>query len=161
MIGVHFDSTDKLILNIIEAKIDEVGLAVKEELDEQDALTAGYIVANELHGQILKQRSGKLAGSVRMIPAAQEGSSVVGRVEAAGGPAWYGRLFEEGGTGPFDIVPKNAKALRFESGGEVVFAKIVHHPGVPSKPFMGPALEARTPEIVAGIEEAIGAVLAK
>jgi hypothetical protein len=71
-------------------------------------------------------------------------------------------LFEEGGTGPFDIVPIHAKALRFiASDGSVVFAKIVHHPGVPSRPFMAPAQEHFRPIIYAGIEETVGTILAK
>jgi hypothetical protein len=123
----------------------------------------GWIVSQELHGQVLKQRSGKLAGSIRMIPATVEGAGVVtGHVEGAGGPAWYGRIFEEGGTGPFDIVPVSAKALRFiGSDGEVHFAKIVHHPGLPSRPFMAPAQEHFRPIIYAGIQETVGTILAK
>lgn len=172
MIGVSFEGTDRLILNAIEAKIGEVGAGVLETINEQDQLTESYIVANELHGQVLNQRSGKLAGSIRALPATQEGTSIVGRVEGAGGPAWYGRGFEEDGFKPHDIVPVNGKALRFAAGGgdrwfsafggkDIVFAKKVHHPGSPPRPFMGPALEARTPEIVAAVELAIGEVLSK
>lgn len=37
--------------------------------------------------------------------------------------------YVEFGTAPHEIRPKNAKALRFTVGGQVVFARVVHHPG--------------------------------
>lgn len=161
-VSISFENTDQLTIEAVEAKLVEIEGAVITELDVQDTLTVSWIVENELHGQVLKQRSGKLAGSIRMIPAVKSGTSIVGQVEGAGSSAWYGALFENGGTGPFEIRPVRAKALRFVTdAGEVVFAKAVHHPGIPSRPFMAPAQEARTPEIVAGVQEAISEVLAK
>lgn len=44
------------------------------------------------------------------------------------------------GTRPHVIRPRRAKALRFEVGGEVVFAKRVRHPGTRKNDFMGRAL---------------------
>lgn len=44
------------------------------------------------------------------------------------------------GTRPHVIRPKRAKALRFEVGGEVVFAQRVRHPGTRANDFMGRAL---------------------
>lgn len=171
MISFSFEGSDKLILEIVDAKADELYPAVSAAVDEQDTLTVSYIVENELHGQVLQQQSGKLAGSIREIPATQEGTSIVGKVEGAGGTAWYGRGYEEEGFAPHDIFPVNAKALRFSApsgrwfagfgGQDIVYAKVVHHPGSPPRPFMAPALAARMPEIVAGIEAAIGEVLAK
>lgn len=58
--------------------------------------------------------------------------------------------FVEFGTKAHDIVPRVKKALRFapggsgrlsgapRSGGPVVFAKRVHHPGTKAQPFMVP-----------------------
>lgn len=71
--------------------------------------------------------------------------------------------FVESGTGPHDIYPKAGEgsmgplpkgqsrrdkkdigthrvALRWEQGGQIRFAAMVHHPGSQQKPFMGPAV---------------------
>jgi hypothetical protein len=44
------------------------------------------------------------------------------------------------GTRPHIIRPKRAKALRFNVGGKVVFARVVHHPGTRARPFLDRAL---------------------
>lgn len=159
MISISYAGSDRLVLSAVEAKAPEIGSVVAAKMDELDVETVTYIVTEELHGQILNQRSGKLAGSVRPVPASQEGERIIGGVEAAGGPAWYGVIFEKTGAAPHDIVPVRAKALHFFVEGEEVFAKRVHHPGLSTKPFMAPALEVRTPNYLEGIEAAIAAVL--
>ncbi|MFH8577113.1 hypothetical protein [Streptomyces zaomyceticus] len=44
------------------------------------------------------------------------------------------------GTRPHVIRPRNAKALRFDMGGRIVFAKKVNHPGTRANNFLGEAL---------------------
>jgi hypothetical protein len=44
------------------------------------------------------------------------------------------------GTKPHVIEPKNAKALAFKIGGELIFAKKVNHPGTEPHPFLRPAV---------------------
>lgn len=49
-------------------------------------------------------------------------------------------LFVLKGTQPHVIRPRRKKALRFEIGGEVIFAAVVHHPGTRADDFMSRAL---------------------
>lgn len=44
------------------------------------------------------------------------------------------------GTRPHVIRPKRGKALRFVIGGQVVFARVVQHPGTRPNPFLNRAL---------------------
>lgn len=48
------------------------------------------------------------------------------------------------GTKPHPIYPRNKKALRFTTGGRVVFARMVNHPGTkPNNFLMKAMLESR------------------
>lgn len=61
----------------------------------------------------------------------------------------YARIIHDGGkTPPHIIRPRRAKALRFVVGGQVVYAKVVHHPGSTFKPR--PYLDRALREIVGG-----------
>lgn len=44
------------------------------------------------------------------------------------------------GTRPHIIRPRRAQALRFDAGGQTVFAAVVHHPGTRANPFLQRAL---------------------
>lgn len=67
-----------------------------------------------------------------------------GEVDAPGDFACEGRMVNpveyalpvHQGTPPHVIRPRNAQALRFEAGGEVVFATVVNHPGTAARPFL-------------------------
>jgi HK97 gp10 family phage protein len=52
------------------------------------------------------------------------------------GPSVPYAIYVEEGTQPHAIVPVNPRALRFEVGGQMVFAKHVHHPGTRPQPFV-------------------------
>jgi hypothetical protein len=118
-----------------------------------------YIKANKLSGQVLQRRAGILSGSVHANPAALEGTNIVGSVEGAGGPAWYGRLFEEGGSRFYTIMAVKARALAFIAGdGTKVFVRPPHavvHPPAPLRPFMAPSLEEKTEDIKAGLQQSL------
>jgi hypothetical protein len=124
-------------------------------------MLSSYIVGQKLSGQMLKRRSGKLAGSVRAIPAEIEGTSIIGAVEAGGGPAFYGKFFElesaggTGGTKPHQIMAVKARALRFVMGGKVYFRKSVQHPGFAARPFMTTSLTENAEKIQTDLQTAL------
>ena len=94
---------------------------------------------------LVHRKTGFTARSISALSVTDNGFSTI-----AHGAAPY----LEFGTGPHIIKPKNAKALRWASGGgstlagrprsgaAVQFAKIVHHPGTRPYPFMVPGVEA-------------------
>lgn len=51
-------------------------------------------------------------------------------------------LWHHEGTVPHRIVPRNARLLRFVSGGRVVYARGVNHPGTQPNRFLTDALPA-------------------
>jgi hypothetical protein len=71
-------------------------------------------------------KSGRLLASIN-----QRGNEI--RVGGVTAPYWADVEYN---TKPHMIYPVNAKALRWESGGQVHFAKKVHHPGTTGKAFI-------------------------
>lgn len=49
-------------------------------------------------------------------------------------------LYVVNGTRPHQIRPVRARALRFTTGGRIVFAKLVNHPGTKPDDFLNKAL---------------------
>ena len=45
--------------------------------------------------------------------------------------------YQHGGTRPYTIVPKTKGALHFLTADGFVTVRIVHHPGIPARPFIG------------------------
>jgi hypothetical protein len=96
--------------------------------------------------------------------------SAIGPVQVSGGLPTITTLVPVGsqapyaaaveyGRGPVTIRPRNAKALRFQASGKTVFARSVTQPARKGKPFMGPALQQRTQDIVNGFQMALEATM--
>ena len=88
-------------------------------------------------------RTGALQQSIYSALSGGYGGSVSREYRALG----YGRYVIEG-TRPHDIYPVRAKALAFvSSGGDLVFATHVAHPGTKPNPFNQRALTNALPEV--------------
>lgn len=120
-------------------------------------------------GENVQTRSGALLESIQVLSLQVEGGNATVSVVGGGKKAWYGRLLITGGYNSYDIVPKTMRgrgknrkalanpkqALAFMIGGQMVFAKIVHHPPMPIHDWWNPVIEEMTPQIVEGIEQAV------
>jgi hypothetical protein len=77
--------------------------------------------------------TGRMAQAIKEDPIVSNGPlRVVGGVTSH---APYS-VFVHQGTRPHVIRPRNAAALRFQSGGATVFASSVNHPGTRARPFL-------------------------
>lgn len=100
--------------------------ALRAELEQRTRITA-RVLASEWEDQ-LQTTSPVDTGNMRQQTVVRdertsEGARVTARVDTD-----YARYVAEG-TRPHEIVPRNARALRFTVGGRTVFATRVMHPG--------------------------------
>jgi hypothetical protein len=144
------------VLGRLSAKLDgardRIMDAAQASFMEGLARTASWIQQNELSGQILHQRSGRLSQSVGHPTVERSGDVLNGFI----GSVWYGRIHEYGGT--FQTVrrgmvisPKGGQSYyRHAGGGTVTF---------PERAWLRPGIEANRDMIrqtlVEGIIEAM------
>ena len=77
--------------------------------------------------------TGRMAQAIKEDPIVSEGPfKVIGGITSY---APYS-VFVHQGTRPHVIRPRNASALRFNVGGNTVFASSVNHPGTRPRPFL-------------------------
>lgn len=108
---------------------------VMREASSRELRTAGRMVINRAKvlapvdtGRLRASIQGELTRSWTLRPRFTVGSNV----EYA--------AYVNDGTRPHIIRPRNARALRFMVGGQVVYARVVHHPGTRANPFLDRAL---------------------
>ena len=153
-------------LENVKAKIAKMSnkalMALTKKINKASLLLQSKIIAGLAAGTYgIQSRHGTsgLAGSVQVTPASVSGTGIDGGITAATGPQWYGIVHELGGSREYIIQPVNAKALAWQAfgnakaslkqksmsfTGDMVFAKVVHHPPLPQRRWVGqPVDEAR------------------
>jgi hypothetical protein len=90
-----------------------------------------------IDGRTPKGETGELRRSITIGNPRLEGTRAVVTARATAPQAGY----TDKGTNPHRIVPRNARVLRFVSGGAVVFARRVNHPGNRAMNWWQPVLE--------------------
>jgi hypothetical protein len=98
MIEITFGGSDKRMVASQVARANRIVTALALKLNSLMIRLQAKIVGEKLEGQVLHHRSGKLIESIRVIPAEVKGEQLIGGVQGAGGPAWYGSLHEFGYT---------------------------------------------------------------
>jgi len=161
-------NSDTRLVEALKAKGPAIVRVLMSKVNELMIQLQSYIVSQKLSGQALKRQTGVLAGSIRYVPATLEGTSIVGAVEGAGGPAWYGTLYEDvsaGGTGgvshSWTITATKARALSFLVDGKRLYRRNVTHPALSARPYMTPSLEENAAEIETQLRGALDAELNK
>lgn len=153
MLSLALDGADD-----VASALDDLPAAVHAALAAKaweltDRLYA--LVQAKLHGEVLNVRTGRLADAVQ-AEVEDDGQSLVARVFVSG-DVKYAMIQEYGGTtSAHDILPDKAKALAFLSGGGLVFARLVHHPGsvIPERSYLRSSLSDLAGEISAGLASA-------
>lgn len=137
-------------------KTERILTSLTDTMNELMLQLQSDIVSEKLHGQVLHQRTGKLAGSIRAIPTVQEGETLVGAVEGGGGVAWYGRIHEYG-MDPYDYEVTRHIKMHY---GELEFKKLIHSSGFPERSFMRSSLSEFQSTIVEAMQVSLDAAVA-
>jgi hypothetical protein len=117
------------------------------------AVTAGAEEARTRHR--FQSRTGATVAGIHGYVTAATDAEVVGVLESTAETS----VFLNDGTRPHEILPKNAKALRFETDGQVVFAARAQHPGTEPDPFFDHGVERTEEVFVEEIEAALDRIL--
>jgi phage gpG-like protein len=143
-------------LDALTGRLGALPQTLAERLVQEVERLGGVLrdrIERKLSGEVLQQRSGRLAGSIA-VSAEQAGSGA--RVSVSS-DAPYAAIHEYGGTIPArSILPQSARALAFPWRGQQRFFKRVSLPAVtlPERSFMRSALAETGPEIEAAIQQA-------
>lgn len=144
----------------ITSRSQRVQEALVSKINQLNTRLQSRIQLNKLMGQVLAYHTGRLFRSVEVIPAQVNGNTISGGVQAASGPAFYGRFHEEGVDHPWEIRPVDHKLLRFLGrDGRYHYAPRVMHPGLPQRSFMASTQEEMKQDFLTEIQQTIYDVL--
>lgn len=113
----------------------DIGAIVKKRLYAAVQISVGKIDDRAHSEHRFTTRTGQLERSIE-----ENVQGATGAVYLNQNVAPYG-IYVHAGTRPHVIVPKQKKVLRWPSGGNFVFSKVVHHPGTKPDEFIYQAME--------------------
>ena len=124
----------------ITVKVD----AIKKALDRYlfdikaasgDAMTVALDTAEKFARFKVQAQTTRRTGALEDGIASVKLSPFIGKLFSL---AKHSRIVEDGSR-PHGIKAVNARFLRFEMNGAIIYARRVHHPGTHPRPFMAPA----------------------
>lgn len=152
MIDVSVNGLDTLAARFA-ALPQTLAARLAEEVERLGGVLRDRVERN-LSGEVLQQRSGRLAASIA-VSVERTGTGASATISS---DSPYAAIHEYGGTIPArTILPQSARALAFPWRGQQRFFKRVTVPAVtmPERSFMRSALAGSAPEIRAAIENAV------
>lgn len=147
---------DTALLAKFDRMQSAVMLALKMKITKLTLQLENRVKTQKLSGQVLNRVSGRLMASIGREVVSQP-DKVYGRVFSSG-DVKYAAIHEFGGqTAPHLILPKKASVLKFDKGGQTVFARKVNHPGskMPERSFLRSSLRDMSEQISREMKEAV------
>lgn len=146
----------------VVAALEEMPGSVREALiTEITDLTLGlqsYIITDKLHGQVLNQRTGNLAGSIKAADPVVEGDSVRGEVFSSG-DVKYAAFWEFGFHGDEEVRAFQRLYTSIDDGkGEKTIADVkahTRHVSQDARSFMRTGLADQSEQIIQGLRDAV------
>ena len=120
MIEISFDGTDRRLADYIRKRGGSIILALQRRFTILGLMIQRHIIQTHLSapggfsGTMLHHRTGKLIQSIRALPAEANSGGVALTVQGAGGPAFYGKYHEFGGT---FLIPEHVRRTGYNSKG--------------------------------------------
>jgi hypothetical protein len=162
MLKLSFNNSDARVAASIRAKGPQIVQAVLRRMNVLMLELQAKIVGQKLQGQVLAHRTGKRAARIRVVPAVVEGTSVIGEVQGAGGPAFYGRVHEFGGTFSIPAHERKLGGIKDKMKARMAGGMVRAHSAVfPQRSFMRTSLEEMRGRIFEGLTQVVTEELAK
>lgn len=167
IIRMQLDNAQETIESL-QKKGEQVSEAVTTQMNRSLLQLQRHIIREHLSAPpgpsktMLHQRTGKLIQSIRIAQAQQTADGIEGEVQAGGGPAWYARQHEYGGS--WTIPAHEAVRRIFKKGkiiGATTFSVKEHAVNMPERSFMRASLAEMKDTIVAAMTEAVKDVIEK
>lgn len=165
MANIEFSVDTSSIGPMLDGKADSIIAALTQRTTAISEALQAKVVGDKLSGQVLNQRTGKLAQSVRVTDTENDGSTITGGVQAGGGPAFYGKYHEDGGT--FEVSTRRvalgsrderlAAMIDMKKLGMEAITHVQSKPYTitfPKRSFMQSSLDESKDKIVALLQEA-------
>jgi len=164
-VNVKIELTEeaKATLRAVERLPETAIVEIAKAMKLQTALTISHIQSDYLSFPKqqppvdvgLRRITGRLFQSLHAFAPEVSGQTVSNSI---GDNVVYARIHEFGGrTSAHDIRPKVGKALRFQLGQRMAFAKVVHHPGseIPARAPIQHGITDRLDDYAKAVSDAI------
>ena len=121
MIELSFDGSDVRLSEFIRKRGGNILLALQKRFTILGLMIQRHLIQNHLSAPggfdslMLHHRTGKLIQSIRALPAEASSGGVSLTVQGGGGPAFYGKYHEFGGT---FLIPEHVRRIGFNAKGK-------------------------------------------